>query len=101
MRLPSEKCVNGAKSSTANAKTRFPSRNVALFAFLRNVFARLWSFRSIDAFLTLQKLFPLGKSDFAFAISAETFSPMRATSSLGIGCFAFQSYVFARETHFR
>ena len=41
-----------------------------ILAFARNDFGRLWSFHSIEAFLPLQKLFPLGKSVLAFAISA-------------------------------
>ena len=72
MRLPSEKCVNQAKSQTQMRKCVFRPEMFSkyTFAFARKVFARLWSFRSIDAFSPFHTLFSLGKSVFDFPIEA-------------------------------
>ena len=52
----------------------------------KGVFARLSCFRSVNIFSSLQTLFRY----------AESFSPLRATFSLGKGFFAFPRNVFTR-----
>ena len=114
-----------AKTSLAQAKTRLRAKNALterkrqtqmrkrvfraemslskhIFAFARKVFARLWSFRSINAFSPLQTLFSLGKSLFAFAIDVfARYSVIALRATFSLGFFAFQSNVFARGTCFR
>ena len=106
-RLPSEKCENDLiERNRRQMQKRVFRAEMSLSKHIFVVFARLWCFRSIDAFLPLQTLFSLGKSVFDFAIefrlweplfrSGNAFSPFLASLYLGKSVSASPGHVFPR-----